>query len=62
MKIPTDAAPKVRCVHCGASDAAVRPCERDAARITGRAHVDCRGHSVYRAVTRAEIGEERRRR
>lgn len=45
------------CRICGGSGARVRASEIATARISGRAHVDCAGHSEYRAVTRAEIDE-----
>ena len=46
-----------RCGICGRDDAKVRETEIATARITGRAHVDCRGHSEYRPVTKDEIDE-----
>lgn len=45
----------IKCTLCGRDDAAVRAEELATARITRRAHVDCGGHAVYRAVSPAEI-------
>ena len=47
----------MKCGICGSNDAQIRLCEIETARITRRAHVDCWGHSEYRAVTLKEIEE-----
>lgn len=40
---------------CGRNDAIIRADELDTAQITGRAHVDCAGHSHYRDVTIKDV-------
>jgi hypothetical protein len=45
----------IRCEICGRMTAKVRDCEVRTAYITGRAHVDCVGHSQYRSVRRYEL-------
>jgi len=43
-------------------EAHIRECELDVAAISGRAHVDCSGHSMYRAVSKEEVADELERR
>ena len=47
----------MHCNICGSDDAHVRFCEIETALITGRAHIDCRGHSEYRHVDNTQISE-----
>jgi len=43
------------CQFCGREDAVIREEELEIAAITGRAHVDCEGHSQYRSLTHSEL-------
>lgn len=45
-------------------NAHIRECELDVASITGRAHIDCDGHSAYFHVYKKEVADaiERRNR
>ncbi len=43
------------CTICGKHDARIRLSELKTAMITGKAHVDCNGHAVYRSVTKQEV-------
>jgi len=45
----------IRCGICGRMTARVREIEVGMARITGKAHVDCNGHSQYRHVSKDEL-------
>ena len=45
----------MHCRICGRQDAKIRICELKTARLTHRAHVDCRGHGEYRSVTIGEV-------
>jgi hypothetical protein len=45
----------MHCKICGKQDAVIRVSELKTSKITGRAHVDCNGHSHYRSVTKGEI-------
>lgn len=47
----------MRCHFCGRTDALIRGIELPVARFTLRAHVDCKGHSEYRAVSHKEVEE-----
>jgi hypothetical protein len=40
------------CHICGAQDAVIRFEELKTALITGKAHVDCNGHSQYRPINK----------
>lgn len=42
----------MKCNICGAQDAVIRCSELKTALITGRAHVDCFGHSEYRPINK----------
>jgi ribosomal protein S14 len=45
----------MKCNICGRITASIR--DIDTARITGKAHIDCNGHSEYRHVSKEEIEE-----
>lgn len=47
----------MRCHVCGRMDALIRGIELPIARFTLRAHVDCKWHSEYRAVSHKEVEE-----
>ena len=47
----------LKCLICGQVKGVVREEEIPTARITGRAHVDCDGHSHYRCLNTQEIKE-----
>lgn len=48
----------MKCNICGAQDAAIRCSELKMALITGRAHVDCFGHSEYRPINKKRDVDE----
>lgn len=50
----------MRCHLCGRMDALIRGIELPVARFTLRAHVDCKGHSEYRAISPEDIAETKR--
>ena len=50
----------MRCFICDSDKAMIRQYEIQCAYHTGRAHVDCEGHSQYRPVNRSEISESER--
>jgi protein-arginine kinase activator protein McsA len=50
----------MKCNICGSNEAEIRPTELSTARHSLRAHVDCSGHSEYRAVSRADVEEAQR--
>lgn len=50
------------CRICGSTAAKIRDGELDTAYASKRAHVDCAGHSEYRAVRPIDIEEERAKR
>lgn len=45
----------MKCGICGREDAVLRPCELPVAAVTGRGHVDCRGHGEYRHLSVVEL-------
>lgn len=47
----------MRCNICGRMNAQIRAIELSTARHSLKAHVDCNGHSEYRAVSPSEIKE-----
>lgn len=47
----------MKCQFCGRTDARIRESEIPTARITGRAHIDCFGHSQYRNLSVEEWRE-----
>ena len=49
---------KILCYVCMQMEGHIRPRELYMARITGKAHVDCNGHSQYRRVFPSEIRGE----
>ena len=40
----------MKCRICGINGARIRAGQEEIAKITGKAHVDCAGHSEYRCV------------
>lgn len=50
----------MNCLICGKPYALIRETEIDMARITGKAHVDCDGHSQYMAVMPSEVAQQAR--
>ncbi len=50
----------MNCLICGKPYALIRETELSTARISGRAHVDCNGHSKYMAVMPSEIEQQAR--
>ena len=52
--VPENIAP-MECYVCGRKDARVRDGQRGVALMTQRGHVDCVGHSQYRALTWCEV-------
>ena len=48
----------MNCLICGAAYALIRETEIEMARITGKAHVDCNGHSKYMTLMPSEIEQQ----